>query len=84
LDTLQSEIAVWRAEILESGDVEHLPYTFMKTITDLFFTGHRDTALELINLTWPSALPSKSDFINEYEQALSESKFYADFHAMLE
>lgn len=84
LASLNAEISSWRAEIFESGDMERLPYPFMKTLTDLFFSGRRDTALELIDLTWPPGIGTKVKFLEEYKQALMDSKFYTDFIQTLE
>ncbi len=84
LNSLQNEIADWRALIQESGDIDQLPYPFMTAVTDLIFSGHRETAERLIDITWPASGPSKNEFLQEYEEALTESKFYADFRQSIE
>ncbi|MCB0349859.1 MAG: hypothetical protein KDD38_01670 [Bdellovibrionales bacterium] len=76
LRLLRNEITEWRRQIREANDLGNLPYSFMKTVTDLTFSGNWQTAEQLVELTWPSEGPSKKDFLIRYEMALAESKFY--------
>ncbi len=83
LNLLVSKIESWQKLLQKRKDLENMPRSFMQTITNLVFTGNKETALELVERTWPSDFPEKEEFLKLYDDALNESKFYQEFERQL-
>lgn len=75
---LSKKIGLWKT-IFKKADGTEIPQSFMQAITDLTFTGNRETALDLIKSVWPTDRPGRDAFIKDYKEALLESRFYSDF-----
>lgn len=83
LNSLTSKIDYWRNLLQKRKDLENLPRSFMQAVTNLAFTGNKQTAMELIERVWPPDFPGKEDFLKSYNNALYESKFYPEFEKQL-
>ena len=80
--TLARSIPSWRRTLRKIAGAElspEYPKSFMQAITDLTFTGNKNTARELIENVWPKDRPGKITFVKAYEEALRESRFYPEF-----
>ncbi len=84
LNSFSKKIPLWRAEIKKHDNPDWPPPDFVQKVTDLFYTGNKEAALELVNRTWPKSTMGKDKFLSEYRQALQESKFYGDFERQLQ
>ncbi len=82
LHRLSRKLSSWQKALRNTAAPE-LPQSFMQAITDLTFTGNKKAALSLIDRVWPADRPGKADFVNSYEEALSESRFYPEFEKRL-
>lgn len=76
---LDKKISSWKKEFRSRDTGDYPPPAFVQTITDLFYTGNKNLAMDVIDRTWPVDIPGRTDFIREYETALQESQFYKDF-----
>jgi len=83
LDSMHKKIRSWQRMLLKRGDPEQPPPSLMQVITNLFYTGNKRLALELVDRSWPMEMGGKEDFLKSYEEALSESKFYREFEEQL-
>ena len=83
LRSIDQKVRSWEKEFREINAGTYPPAEFIQTITDLYFTGHKELAKQVINWSWPSDVPGKSEFIVNYEDALKESQFYKNFEQQL-
>lgn len=81
---IKKKIKSWKKEFLDYTYPEYPPSRFIQTITDLYFTGNKNLAKQVINQAWPKHIPGKLKFIAEYNEALSWSQFYKDAEKQFE
>lgn len=79
LSRFKNKIPHWQKIFAKESPAEFPPRSFVQTITNLFFSGNQEIALELIDSTWPEGLGGKEKFLSEYREALSESNYYNQF-----
>lgn len=76
---LSRDILSWQKEFSHNQSGDYPPPKFIQAVTDLYYTGNKNLALEVIERSWPTSIPGKQRFIHEYESALMESRFYRKF-----
>lgn len=83
LATYEKLILKWQQSFRDEETGETPPPDFMQEMTDLVFSGNNDTALQLLDASWPKNLPGKDKFWSEYEELLNESRYYLEFENQL-
>lgn len=61
----------------EPGDA---PYSFLKLMMDLNYSGHKDLAVKLADEVWPKGRAGAEKFKIKFNKALSESKYWKEFY----
>lgn len=80
---LNKKMISWQKDFRQRDVGDYPPPEFIQTLTDLFYTGNKDLALDLINQAWPEDIPGKADFLQSYGDSLKESQFYSEFERNL-
>ncbi len=62
---------------------EDAPRVLILLMNKLAFTGHKQMALDIADLSWPANFPGKFEFLKSYEEGLAESKYYSAFEAQI-
>lgn len=83
LDDMGEKIKEWQIELREHPNPDGAPYALVQSVTDLVYSGNKATALDLIDRVWFLDIPGKEYFLEEYEKALTASKFYPEFESQL-
>lgn len=81
--SLDRKIRSWQEDFQETNVGDYPPPALVQTVTNLFYTGHKELAMDVIHRSWPSDVPGKADFMREYEMALKESLYYGEFERQL-
>lgn len=77
--SLSAKISRWRRVLREHPDPDWPPPSLIQTMTDLVFTGNESAAFDLLDRAWPPDVVGKADFLKSYREALTESRYYAEF-----
>ena len=83
LNSMNHQIKLWQKELRSHKSPEWPPPSLVQAVTDLFFSGNEETALELVDRSWPSDVSGKENFLKIYRDALRGSLFYPEFESQL-
>ncbi len=83
LNTMDKAIQSWRSRFYAQTYIGTAPSALIQNVTDLFFSGNKTAALDLIDRSWPSEVHGKKEFIKAYLDALTESEYYPEFEKQL-
>lgn len=75
----KEKIESWRRSFRLHNYIGDAPDSLIQEVTDLFYNGNKDIALDLVNRSWPKEIPGKDRFLDSYKDALKNSKFYPEF-----
>ena len=79
---LDAKIPLWKNLLRKKGP-DWPPPQMIQTLTDLIYTGNRDLAFELLNRAWPADVIGRSEFLESYQAALNDSKYYLEFYGKM-
>ncbi len=71
------KVEFWQKELSHAAESE-FPQPFLQAITDLIYSGNKNSALNLIDRVWPKDRQGKDSFVKAYEEALRDSRFYPE------
>jgi hypothetical protein len=76
---LKKKSQSWADMLSKKDDPNWPPPDVVQEFTDLIFSGQKAMALKILNDAWPKTLGGKEEFVKQYEEYLSRSKFYSEF-----
>ena len=77
--SLNVKIPKWQRLLRAHSEPDWPPPSLIQTMTDLVFTGNERVAFDLVDRVWPPDVVGKADFLKAYREALTESRYYAEF-----
>ncbi len=83
LNNFNNQISSWKNKFHDDETGESPPPSLVQVITDLVFSGNKQTAFHLVDRSWPPNLEGKKEFLDSYEQTLRTSRFYREFEELL-
>ncbi len=75
----EPNIVVWRKKFRNKEYTGDAPISLIQTMTDLVFTGNKSLAFDILEKSWPEEKNGKQKFIQDYKDALNDSKYYREF-----
>lgn len=63
-----------------SNDKWKAPSDLWGKMLDLIYSGNRDSAWKLLDMSWPANHPNKTEFLEEFKIQLATSPFYRDIN----
>ncbi|MBI4404303.1 MAG: hypothetical protein HY537_09095 [Deltaproteobacteria bacterium] len=80
---LDAKIPLWEKLLRKKNASDWPAPPLIQTLTDLIYTGNKKVAFDLLDRAWPADVAGKADFLKSYQEALNESKYYAEFERKL-